>query len=396
METRNNRTRYLFLAGIVFLCMLFTLKIQAAVTVGVPAVTGKASGSMVTLTWNKVPNAKGYQILMYQEKSKSFKYLTSVWTAGNVSWTRKCGTNGIFKFKVKAVRDYQGKRYYGNATAPVTVKTAISPGPDLTFGRWETFNSQKCIRLHWKKNTLADGYLVFRSKTRDSGYTCVATIKGNGTAAWRDFKADINTVWYYRVKAYRNNTGSIVYGSLGNPRKVAAAGTVVVPTASKVLFVGDSRTDAMEVYIGDNSRLNWYGKSGEGLRWLQNTAESVIERELDGKTDLFIWLGVNDTYAVQLYSRYYETMVPRWKAAGAKVYLVAVGPENLTAFGREDTTEDIVSFNAGLKTCAEKTGAIYLDLYTYMVRSGYVTLDGSHYDYATCLKIYEFLKPYFV
>ena len=394
MEYRNKKARYLFLAGIVFLCMFLNLKANAAASmVGVPVVTGNASGAKVTLTWNKVPNARGYNILMYRENTKTYRYLTSVWTTGNVTWTYKCSTNGTFRFKVRAIRDYKGKRYYGENSKVIAIKTAINPGPRVTYGRWDTSGDSASIRIHWEQNKLADGYAVFRSTDPDTGYICLATLAGNDKLAYRDTRADEDLVYYYRVKAYRKNPGGRVYGALGESRKVVPAG--VVQSGRKILFVGDSRVEFMKAYFKSDKRVTWYGKSGEGIMWLKSTASSYIAKKLDGGTDLFLWLGTNDPDYIQIYTSYYKTMVPKWKAAGAKVYIVSVGPENMKAFGKADTTADITAFNKKLRTCADSTGAVYVDLYSYLEKYKFVTIDGSHYDQATCTKIYNYLKAYF-
>ena len=411
----GNLKKALLTALLAALCLLFTVQAKAAVTVGVPVVSGKASGSMITLSWNKVPNARGYSILMYQSQTRTYRYLSTVWTTGNGKFTYKRPFNGTYYFKVRAIRDYRGKRYYGSSSKAVAVKTAISPSPSLTYGKWETAGGTRCIRIHWKKNSLADGYVVFRSTKRDTGYKVVATFYGNKTFAYRDKGVRRNTTYYYRVKTFRKNSGksNYVFSSLGNPRMVLAdtkANPTPTPTPTpkpvpttmpspggsrRALVVGDSRVDIMKDYFGNSSFVTWYGKSGEGLRWLQNTAASYIANTLDGNTDLFIWLGTNDTYNIQNYVTYYKSMIPRWKSLGAKVYLVAVGPENLPAFGEEDTTAEIVAYNAKLKACAQETGASYIDLYTYLVNNKYTTVDGSHYDRETCIKIYNYLMTFF-
>ena len=56
MEYRNKKARYLFLAGIVFLCMFLNLKANAAASmVGVPVVTD-AAAAVVVIALGPVPD----------------------------------------------------------------------------------------------------------------------------------------------------------------------------------------------------------------------------------------------------------------------------------------------------------------------------------------------------
>lgn len=46
---------------------------------------------------------------------------------------------------------------------------------------------------------------------------------------------------------------------------------------------------------------------------------------MKGNEDIFVWLGVNDVYNISNYISLLNEEIPKWKAQGADVYIVAVG-----------------------------------------------------------------------
>ena len=105
--------------------------------------------------------------------------------------------------------------------------------------------------------------------------------------------------------------------------------------------------------------------------------------------DIFIWLGVNDVYNISNYISLLNEEVPKWKAKGANVYIVAVGQVTKDPYV---TNEEIEEFNSRMKN--EVVNVKYLDLYSYLKKNGYRTTDGTHYDNETTWKIYRYLMSF--
>ena len=57
----------------------------------------------------------------------------------------------------------------------------------------------------------------------------------------------------------------------------------------------------------------------------------------------FVWLGVNDVYNISNYISLLNEEIPKWKAQGADVYIVAVGQVTKDPYV---TNEEIEDFNA--------------------------------------------------
>ena len=72
--------------------------------------TAKRSGSKISLAWNKVSKATGYEI--YVKSGSSWKKLT---TTSGKSYTAK-NLSGTKTFRIRAYRKYNGVNYYGAYT----------------------------------------------------------------------------------------------------------------------------------------------------------------------------------------------------------------------------------------------------------------------------------------
>ena len=83
-----------------------TCTLPANVTV----TTAKRSGSNISLAWNKVSKATGYEI--YVKSGRSWKKLT---TTSGKSYTAK-NLSGTKTFRIRAYRKYNGVNYYGAYT----------------------------------------------------------------------------------------------------------------------------------------------------------------------------------------------------------------------------------------------------------------------------------------
>ena len=156
----------------------------------------------------------------------------------------------------------------------------------------------------------------------------------------------------------------------------------------KTIMIGDSRTDMMKDVV-ENDNITWICEIGMGYKWFRDTALKTLQKQMKGNEDIFVWLGVNDVYNISNYISLLNEEIPKWKAQGADVYIVAVGQVTKDPYV---TNEEIEDFNARMKK--EVAGAKYADLYSYLKKQGYKTTDGTHYDNETTWKIYRYLMSF--
>lgn len=195
-----------------------------------------------------------------------------------------------------------------------------------------------------------------------------------------------------------------------------AAAVTVQAGKKKTIFIGDSRTaNLRQVRMGgplikdliqqDGSTL-WDFKWGANFVDLTTNLLPRLELNgldtIDGKTTIVVWMGYNDvinmqTATVNEYINLYKIMAALWTARGAKVYFMNLGPRgNWSRATRAQQMQykadnkKLRSFNKKLKADFPSQ-AKYIDVYTYLVNSGYATTDGTHYSAATSKRIYNFV-----
>ncbi len=337
----------------------------------------------ITLTWNKTSDADGYVLYRYDWSTGSytrFRTLSSLRTP-RVTYTGK--KDSSYRFKIRAYRRVNGAYQYSDWDY-VMARTAFSSVQSLKSARRVTAYTAK---LTWNKNRYATGILVYRADGKGSAFKRIAVLSPD-TVTYTDTGLKKNVTYYYRLKAFRTYTGGRIYSGFGTALRVSplTSGT----GGTEYLVVGDSRTDFLKEYFSEkNSKITWICKSAAGYDWLVNTASSSVEKAVRSGLKMVFWFGVNDLYKIQNYIDYFNDRIPVWKAKGAEVYLLAVGP---IIDEPEETNEEIEEFNSKMK--AGVRDAVYLDLYTYLVKNHFVTIDGCHYDYNTCLMVYNYILKY--
>lgn len=231
-------------------------------------------------------------------------------------------------------------------------------------------------------------------------------------------KFDISSCWEYSNNTSIKTKGSYINKKDNKKKKTsvyvdpsqykgkATSGTganTTLPTtkAARRIFVGDSRTVQMYIYLfgswnnATTSKLSrgttdskgdlWSARGGKGLSWMQSTGIPNIESSISNGTALIILMGVNDLSNVNNYANYINSKVDSWTSKGAKVYFVSVLP---CSGQRSGNNGAIKSFNANIKKHLSSK-VTYLDVYSYLFQVGFTTTDGLHYDEKTSQVIYN-------
>ncbi len=360
-----------------------------AATLSTPKVTGSAYNNVVTVKWTVPSNASAVELFRFEKNQ--YKLVKTFWKSKNVNTYKFTGDYcASYKFKVRAFIIKNGKRTYsGNGWS--VVKTA----PRRTYITTTKREKLSSGLVKWAVNTKADGYEIFRASSRNGNYTKVATVKSRNVSAVRDNTLKSSGTYYYRVRAYANNSNSKVYGGFGTTEQLNKY-TAPATTGKnrKLLIVGDSRVAYMSNWCSD-SKVSFIAKSNTGISWLSSTSvQNQILASLDGSTDIAVWIGTNDyDYIYSKYVAYYTSIIPKWKAKGANVYLVGLGQFLGGTDGYGGYNNDLVRFNTGLKTVAASLGARYVDLYSYLATTGYSYMSGDrvHFSQATTQAVFRFL-----
>lgn len=170
----------------------------------------------------------------------------------------------------------------------------------------------------------------------------------------------------------------------------AASDTAVSETSPSIkehsfVFVGDSRTLGMKDAVADN--CTYIGAEGEGYDWFSSDGILALSDTLgtNPSQTVILNLGVNDPENINIYIDLYKKLVSDYPSAS--FYMLSVNP--LDDNSDFNTTNDMIQlFNATMKSSFPDQ---YLDCYTFLVNSGYETVDGLHYTDATYQTIHRFV-----
>ena len=162
--------------------------------------------------------------------------------------------------------------------------------------------------------------------------------------------------------------------------------TETTSTEKKLIIIGASRVVHMQKEVGNNKKILYIAKSGQGYRWLVSTASIRLQAYLSifPNSKVVIQLGNNDLH----HRRYYFTMYKKLmnKYPKATFYFMDALPGNKK---NTEKNEKRVAFNEALAAEFPKN---YIGGYDYMMKSGFnTTKDGVHYTASTSRMIYRYI-----
>lgn len=185
--------------------------------------SGVSTGyNKITLKWNKITGANGYQIYRASGKNGSYKKIKTITKGSTVSYTNtglQCGA--AYYYKIRAYRRVSGKAVVGAFSAPMKIK-AIPAAVSLTGVKSTAYNQ---IKVTWQKSPEADGYRIYRATSKKGTYKAVKTITNAELANYIEDTTKPNvlsyvnsslkcgTPYFYKVRAYKIVGTARVYGN---------------------------------------------------------------------------------------------------------------------------------------------------------------------------------------
>lgn len=148
---------------------------------------------------------------------------------------------------------------------------------------------------------------------------------------------------------------------------------------TEIIFVGDSRVVGMASAGG----YCYVGEVGMGYYWLTGEGSAGMAQAMSDYPDAAVVLcfGVNDLGNIGAYIDYYQTLLDTYP--DRQIYFMSVNPVDeaaAAANGYSINNEMIESFNDSLMNSFPDR---YIDIYGYLMASGFGTADGIHYDAGT-------------
>ncbi len=209
-----------------------------------------ASYRSLKISYKAIYGVKGYEI--YRGTSKDNMKMIADLSAVRTSYTDKgegkkyLTTAKKYYYKVRAyVLDENQQKVYGEFSKIVSGKPQLNT-PTVTMA--ETL-SYKSVKISYKKVSGANGYVIYRSTKKDSGFKKIATIKKAKTVTYTDKKCKTGIKYYYKVRAYRKVDGKNKYS--GYSEVISAKTKLNTPKLRSVTVTG-----------GDTALVIWKKVSG--------------------------------------------------------------------------------------------------------------------------------------
>lgn len=353
----------------------------------VPRLAGHVTGGRtVTLSWSACWDADGFEIFKSQD-GVYVKYQI-IQSPASGTFTEEGELDSTYSYKIRSYKKLSnGKKLCSSYSSVIVMKTSPSGKPTISAGKC---TSVRNAVLKWVTIDTAEKYEIWRAAA-NGNFIKIDTVeaKDEDRQSYTDQRVTPGVTYQYKVRGVRRNYSGNVYSVYSNIRTVAPYERALESSGQrKVLFVGDSQMLYMESYLkwywGGNSRVSFICKSGGDYPYLVSIA-SQIKSSVDRYTDVVFSFGVNDPDNVHLYASFYRNIVPALEKAGARVFILNVGPLEHDEWV---TNEDIDHFNQIL--VSSLSGLRIADLNSYLKNRGYKTVDGLHYDNDTSRKIYDF------
>ena len=213
-------------------------------------------------------------------------------TDNSTTTFRKAGLapSTVYKFRVRAYKIDGKAELYGNYSSMVTART----NPSVITGAVLGGRAADALRVNWSKNTSADGYIV--EMYQGENWVRVAKITDNSTTTFRKAGLDASTVYKFRVRAYKMDGTTALYGNYSST--VTARTNPSVMTGVKI---GGVANDALRVNWNKNASAQGYIiEMYQGEKWVR------VAKITDNNTTTFRKAGLakNTTYKFRVKAYY--------------------------------------------------------------------------------------------
>lgn len=248
----------------------------------------------ITLNWNKVSKATGYQVEMYT--NGTWKTLS---TLSGTSYTASgLSQNTAYHFRVRAIRNYNYINYYGGYTEKdITIRPANTPE-----GLSSSANTSSSNTITWKSMNGVSGYSVYQWIGTTDSYR---KLGDNAYPYYTNSGKSSGTMYTYRVKAYYVSDNVMQYSKPAQVVTCTLPANVTVKTAkrsgSKISLAWNkvSKATGYEIYV----------KSGRSWKKLATTSgKSYTAKNMSG-TKTFKIRAYRKYNGVNYYGAYTEKTV---------------------------------------------------------------------------------------
>lgn len=245
----------------------------------------------IKFTWGKQASATGYDIELYDTKTKKYVLLTRIRSGETNSYTYSGLKNAVkYKVRIRSYRMINNDKIY---TDYQTLNTGTKPSTQSGLStKKRNVNS---IVLKWKKQDRVSGYQIWAYNTKSKKWELKKTVTKGTTTSATISKLASGNVYKFRIRAYLTTGDGKLYGSYGS---VLTTNTIPAKT-----------TDLQAVSLGGSKvKLSWLkqpGVTGYKLYRYDSKSKSFKEWKTLKKNSCTITLKKNTTmiYKVRAYTK---------------------------------------------------------------------------------------------
>jgi GH25 family lysozyme M1 (1,4-beta-N-acetylmuramidase) len=226
----------------------------------------------VDIEWPAVEGAAFYRIYRSTTQTGGYKRIKTVY---GTSYTVTADTGVVYYYKIMPLSyDAEGKKVRGKCFAPQSIKAMMSAPTGVTVSNEEN-NS---LTVSWTLSD-ADGYAIFRSTEKSSGYKVVKKVAGD-VNTWTDTNVEAGTKYYYKVSAGKNTGTKICYGK----RSAAKSGVAETEASEDITVAADgsisTSTRTLYLGLGEQKTLGATSDMSGTLRWVSdNPAVATVSED---------------------------------------------------------------------------------------------------------------------
>lgn len=157
------------------------------------------------LTWRSVNGATGYKVYRSASPNGPFRRITT--TKQTTFVDSKRTTGATYYYRIRAYKKSGTKTIYSaySQTKKVTVRLSTPKIKSIQY-----LSSGK-LRLTWKKISGANGYVIYRSSSKNGTYKKLKTIRSASVCRLTTQAPRKGKRYYYKIRAFRKVNGKLVY-----------------------------------------------------------------------------------------------------------------------------------------------------------------------------------------
>ncbi len=173
------------------------------------------NSSTLEISWKKVSGAWGYRVKRSDSAKGTYKTIKTIQGAGKTTYQDKKRSAGkTYYYKVETINKIGNKKGYSGDSSAVSGKALAAP----QITEMEATSSTSML-LTWKKVSGSNGYQIYRSTSKNSGYKKIATVNGANAVSYEDAELSAGKTYYYKIRAFKKNSKKNEYSSYSGVKK---------------------------------------------------------------------------------------------------------------------------------------------------------------------------------